>query len=630
MRKMLAILLACILLFNFLPVYALDFGAEEIETYESYEEAAEVTYEDAASSPYEKEINEITGFGIMHGYPDGTFRANENITRAEFAVIMTRLMSIDHIVKATVAKQIFADVEKGHWAAREIQVIADKKYISGHSNSCFAPEEFITYEQAVKILVEALGYGEKAEKKGGWTIGYLAVGAELGFVKEISFTNEKLTRGQAAQLVSSALYTKNADGKTLLSMLGEKMYYVSPDGSDSNPGTEDKPWKTLKKAAGTMQAGSTAIFEDGVYLEDNVTVFRYNGKEGAPITIKARNKHGAVIKYTKVLRLNTKLRIAEEQSYINIRDFHFTQEETAKESDAGKTSDILLRCEGSYCEITGNKCTNVYEEGIKLGRARHVLVEDNIVQGAKHEGIDLMRCSSCIIRNNQFYDSGRVGIMIKGNTNNTLVYNNIVRNDTVSMMIAGVTIGGSSNGNLIMGKDVGYQLYSSLFYNNIVISAKQGLIPIAYYFMGTKDSYAFNNLSIGADVGISLVNSNGLQTGWEWDPINLNPVIKNNIVVDAKEGIRFEDDPVNPTIENNLYFKVNKGAKIGGSVADPKFVNILNDWHLQKGSSAINAGAELPEKIVSCFDGATVKVDLVDFDGNPRDEKWDIGIYNAQ
>ena len=220
--------------------------------------------------------------------------------------------------------------------------------------------------------------------------------------------------------------------------------------------------------------------------------------------------------------------------------------------------------------------------------------------------------------------------MIKGNTNNTLVYNNIVRNDTASMMIAGVTIGGSSDGNLIKGKDVGYQLYSSLFYNNIVISAKQGLIPIAYYFMGTKDSYAFNNLSIGADVGISLVNSNGLQTGWEWDPINLNPVIKNNIVVDAKEGIRFEDDPVNPTIENNLYFKVNKGAKIGGSVADPKFVNILNDWHLQKGSSAINAGAELPEEIVSCFDGATVKVDLVDFDGNPRDEKWDIGIYNAQ
>ena len=44
----------------------------------------------------------------------------------------------------------------------------------------------------------------------------------------------------------------------------------------------------------------------------------------------------------------------------------------------------------------------------------------------------------------------------------------------------------------------------------------------------------------------------------------------------------------------------------------------------------LKCGAELPEEIVSCFDGATVKVDLVDFDGNPRDEKWDIGIYNAQ
>jgi len=379
-----------------------------------------------------------------------------------------------------------------------------------------------------------------------------------------------------------------------------------------------------------MQAGSTAIFEDGTYIEDNITTFRYSGKEGAPITIKARNKHGAVIKYSKVLRLATKLYIEKGQSHINVRDFHFTQEETAKESDAGKTSDILLRCNGSYCEITGNKCTNVYEEGIKVSSADHILVEGNSVLGAVHEGIDLMRASNCIVRNNEFIEIGRVGIMIKGNTNNTLVYNNLVRNDSVKMMIAGVTIGGSSNGDLIKGKDVGYQLYSSMFYNNIVVSGREGLIPIAYDFMGAKDSYAFNNIAVGADVGFGLVNSDGLNTGWEWDPINLNPVIKNNIIANCHEGIKFVSEPVNPVIEGNIFYKVDIGNKSGGINADPKFVDVWNDWHLQNTSPAINSGVEIPEEIISCFDGATIKVDMVDFDGNPRDGEWDAGIYNIE
>jgi len=616
------------MLFTFVNAGAAD--TYDTEFYTEDAAAQKAAYADAVGTEYEKTVDEISGFGIMTGYPDGTFRVKENITRAEFAVILTRLTAIDHIVKTITPEQVFSDVATTHWAAREIQIISEKKYISGTGDGMFLPENHITGAEAVKLLVSALGYGEKAEKKGGWTIGYLAVGAELGIIDDISLSNLPLTRGQAAKMLIKALNTSNSDGKTLLSLLNEKIFYVSPNGSDSNPGTEDKPWKTLKKAANTMQAGSTAIFEDGTYLEDNITTFRYSGKEGAPITIKARNKHGAVIKYTKVLRLSTKLRIAEEQSYINIRDLHFTQEETAKESDAGKTSDILLRCEGSHCEITGNKCTNVYEEGIKLGRARYVLVEDNIVIGAVHEGVDLMVCSNCIIRNNEFIESGRVGIMIKGNTNNTLVYNNIVRNDVTKMMIAGVTIGGSSDGNLIKGKDVGYQLYSSMFYNNVVISGKPGLIPIAYYFMGTRNSYAFNNIAVGADVGIGLVNSNGLQTGWEWDPINLNPVVKNNIIANCYEGIKFVDEPVNPTIENNLFYKVETGNKLGGFIADPRFIDVMNDWHTKEGSPVTGSGAEIPTEIVSCFDGGTVKVDTVDFDMNPREGVWDIGIYNAE
>ena len=72
------------------------------------------------------------------------------------------------------------------------------------------------------------------------------------------------------------------------------------------------------------------------------------------------------------------------------------------------------------------------------------------------------------------------------------------------------------------------------------------------------------------------------------------------------------------------------GNKIGGINADPKFVDVWGDWHIQSGSPAIDSGVEIPDEIVSCFDGRTIKVDKVDFDGNPREGKWDIGIYSVE
>jgi pectin methylesterase-like acyl-CoA thioesterase len=44
-------------------------------------------------------------------------------------------------------------------------------------------------------------------------------------------------------------------------------FYVSPDGSDKNPGTEEKPWKTSQKAADSVASGSTVHIMAGTYYE---------------------------------------------------------------------------------------------------------------------------------------------------------------------------------------------------------------------------------------------------------------------------------------------------------------------------------------------------------------------------
>src|SRR5205085_12352035 len=66
------------------------------------------------------------------------------------------------------------------------------------------------------------------------------------------------------------------------------VYYVSPSGSDGNPGTQAAPWRTIQHAASTLVAGDTAILMDGTYTEGSIA-FANDGAVGNTITIRAQN-----------------------------------------------------------------------------------------------------------------------------------------------------------------------------------------------------------------------------------------------------------------------------------------------------------------------------------------------------
>ena len=70
-------------------------------------------------------------------------------------------------------------------------------------------------------------------------------------------------------------------------------YYVSPDGDDSNPGTEDEPWQTLDKAGDSAELGDKVLFMEGVY---KAPLFPQNsGTENAWITFKGMEGHEVII-----------------------------------------------------------------------------------------------------------------------------------------------------------------------------------------------------------------------------------------------------------------------------------------------------------------------------------------------
>jgi hypothetical protein len=101
----------------------------------------------------------------------------------------------------------FADVSADHWAKGYInQGVADG-FIAGMSDTEFDPDANVTYVQAQKMLVSAIGYETFAQGQGGWPTGYKTYAASLDITKGISGIKDstELTRAQVAQMIDNAM-----------------------------------------------------------------------------------------------------------------------------------------------------------------------------------------------------------------------------------------------------------------------------------------------------------------------------------------------------------------------------------------------------------------------------------------
>ena len=112
---------------------------------DTFASAAKPVFSDTPSSWYNKAINAAVQRGIMKGYPDGRFRPNAPITRAEFTQMISTIDNKPYGVAP------FADV-KGHWAERPIGSEYQAGRIMGYPDQTFRPNAFITRCEAVVIL----------------------------------------------------------------------------------------------------------------------------------------------------------------------------------------------------------------------------------------------------------------------------------------------------------------------------------------------------------------------------------------------------------------------------------------------------------------------------------------------
>lgn len=109
------------------------------------------SYSDVAYGKwYSNPISTMSALGIITGYPDGTFKPNKPITRAEFAAIAARFDETQSGKSAT-----FSDVI-GHWAAKEIGIAYANEWIKGYPDGTFKPDQNITRAEAMTMINRVL------------------------------------------------------------------------------------------------------------------------------------------------------------------------------------------------------------------------------------------------------------------------------------------------------------------------------------------------------------------------------------------------------------------------------------------------------------------------------------------
>ncbi len=92
---------------------------------------------DIAGNPFEKQITKLIDAGVINGFPDGTFKPDQEVTRAQFA----KLVAVAFALPTTgVTTSTFSDVAADHWAIGFIEAAVAKGWIKGYPDGTFGPE----------------------------------------------------------------------------------------------------------------------------------------------------------------------------------------------------------------------------------------------------------------------------------------------------------------------------------------------------------------------------------------------------------------------------------------------------------------------------------------------------------
>ena len=173
---------------------------------------AGTSLKDVDGTDYESAVEALVELGIVNGYEDGTYRPEQNVSRAEMAKLLVVAAGLEPAAKLAEGATKFADVNGG-WASGYVNVAAEYGYVMGDPDGNFRPDDTVSYAEAATMALRVLGYKSVVEAKGTWPTNYIAKAEDLELLEDITYTSysDGAARGNVAILIWNMLRTRMWD-----------------------------------------------------------------------------------------------------------------------------------------------------------------------------------------------------------------------------------------------------------------------------------------------------------------------------------------------------------------------------------------------------------------------------------
>ncbi|MEK6746390.1 MAG: right-handed parallel beta-helix repeat-containing protein [Pseudomonadota bacterium] len=394
-------------------------------------------------------------------------------------------------------------------------------------------------------------------------------------------------------------------------------YYMSPSGSDSNPGTIAAPWKSLdrlQEAQKILKPGDTVYFRGGDYMTGYASNRAYyswsaKGTSSSPVTYKNYQGETPVIVLDRTAPRENTGTLIFIGSYITIEGLNFRQTEASR-SLIQKPDGSIVRNSGIGATALatwgdGVKIRNCSIQGFTLGigafGGKNILVERCKVSGTVSHGFYIAAAGGTFRYNELdgsrgYYNQQGIQVQYESAVGNK-IYGNLIKNGRAS----GVVLSGSVSYNEVFnnvfinaGSMPGSFGYALSFWCEKDHEESGGVRPFATARPGNK---FYNNTIIGKSNSGVINTSLGTPDGGEYcQKMNGGRSIAENIAI--YNNIFYPSSPPATTLKNistmknNIFYNIKGSVPSGNTLVNPMLKNpngnTSEDAMLLEGSPAID------------------------------------------
>ncbi|MFZ0535007.1 MAG: right-handed parallel beta-helix repeat-containing protein [Anaerolineales bacterium] len=399
---------------------------------------------------------------------------------------------------------------------------------------------------------------------------------------------------------------------------GGNSYYVSPQGDDSNPGTFSHPWRTIRKAADSVEPGYTVYIHGGIYHEK--IAINHSGTQDMPIRFYAVQGENPIIDGENHLPGAGSGLISIFGNWVEITGIEvqnsnyigiglYGEHDTVSNAFVHHSQKTGVYINGDYGTVQDSRIwrnsiineygvSSIWSSGLASSRdsengiTEYSIMRRNVVWENWGQGINAYESDHVTIEDNISHDNFVNNIYIS-NATNILCQRNFVYMAPSSYMY-----GYGNNIGIMLNDEIDYPSSNITIINNISFGNN-------WNFAMFKGTNAFKNVLVVNNMFINAIKSGGVLLRGP----HQNVIFKNNII--QQDG----DLPLiilnlNPIVSysNNLWSKTppSEASGSGDVIGDPQFAHIGDpfspEWfRLTSLSPAIDGAVSFPEVSVDYF-----------------------------